>query len=38
MNKITAESMEQKTLVDPQETEMLDPLLKEGGGGGGGAT
>lgn len=30
--------MEQKTLVDPQETEMLDPLLKEGGGGGGGAT
>lgn len=31
MNKITAESVEQETLVDPQETEMLDPLLKEGG-------
>lgn len=33
MNKIRAENMEQKTLVDPQETEMVDPLLKEGRGG-----
>jgi len=33
VNKIAAENMEQKTVVHPQETEMVDPLLREGGGG-----
>lgn len=34
VNKITAENMEQKNLVDPQKTEMVNPLLKAGRGGG----